>query len=155
MSEGDDPEVPVMNIVRPIPEPRALTAPFWNAARSQRLEIQRCRDCGTYHHPPIPQCQTCQSTNLGWTQVSGRGKIYGYTVMHQPLVSGFEEAIPYTCVAVELDEQAGLLLVTNLLGGSSADPAVGRIVEVEFEEIDGGFRLPQFRMVPTQPTSSS
>jgi uncharacterized OB-fold protein len=128
---------------RPVPQPIPLTAPFWEAARHDRLEIQRCRACGHYNHPPIPQCPQCGSLDLGWEQVSGRGTIYGYTVMHQPLVAGFEDAVPYNCIAVELDEQANLLLVGNLVGTSDG-PRVGLRVEVEFAELGEGYKLPLF-----------
>jgi uncharacterized OB-fold protein len=128
---------------RPIPEPMSLTAPFWEAARRDHLEIQRCRDCGHYNHPPIPQCPQCGSRNLGWEQMSGRGTIYGYTLMHQPLVGGFEDAVPYNCIAVELDEQPNLLVVGNLLG-TSERPRVGQRVSVEFEPLGGEYKLPQF-----------
>jgi uncharacterized OB-fold protein len=84
---------------------------------------------------------------MGWKQVSGAGVIYGYTVMHQPLVSGFEEAVPYNVIAVELDEQPGLLLTGNLIGDASVAPKVGSRVELVYEEIAEGFMLPQFHLV--------
>jgi uncharacterized OB-fold protein len=131
---------------RPAPAPTALSEPFWEAARNGRLAIQRCRSCHRYSHPPGPVCPRCQGADLGWDEVSGRGTIHQCTVMHQPLVRGFEAAVPYACVAVELEEQPGLLVVANLLGAPPTAAKVGLAVEVEFEEIAGGFRLPQFRL---------
>lgn len=83
---------------------------------------------------------------MGWQQVSGRGTVHSYTVMRQPLVAGFENSIPYTCLVVELEEQPGLLIVGNLEDPPTAGVAVGQGVEVVFEPIDEGFVLPQFRI---------
>jgi uncharacterized OB-fold protein len=66
--------------------------------------------------------------------------------MHVPLVEGFEDVVPYTCVAVELQEQSGLIAAGNLIGSPPDAAAVGAAVEVIFEEIDEGYRLPQFRL---------
>ena len=130
---------------RPIPAPTSLTEPFWAAARERRLAIQRCEQCGRFHHPPQPMCPDCHANSLSFETVSGRGTVYEYTIMRDARVQGFSESIPYACVAVELAEQPGLLVVGNLVGASPEDARVGLRVEVTFEEIGEGFVLPQFR----------
>jgi uncharacterized protein len=130
----------------PVPAPSELTRPFWDAAKDGRLDIQRCSNCSLFIHPPEPQCSRCHSSRLAWSPVSGRGTIYGFTVMHVPLVEGFEDVVPYTCVAVELEEQPGLIAAGNLIGSPPDSAMVGAAVELVFEEIDDGYRLPQFRL---------
>jgi len=132
---------------RPIPQPFWLTEPFWQATRQHRLAIQRCTLCGFYNHPPLPQCPSCGRTDFHWEEVSGRGTIYGYSILYEPLVVGFDEVVPYNCVAVELDEQPGLLLAANLVNGQPNVESIGKAVEVVFESIGEGFVLPQFRLV--------
>jgi hypothetical protein len=63
--------------------------------------------------------------------------------MYEPRVVGFEKWVPFTCVAVELEEQDGLLVLANLLDAEPGDDVDE--VEVVFESIGDGVVLPQFR----------
>ena len=130
---------------RPIPVPTKWTQPFWDAAKNKQLGIQRCAQCGHYNHPPLPMCAQCYSDDLKCEPVSGRGVIYQWVIMRQARVAGFEEAIPFACIAVELEEQPGLVVMANLLDAPPEAAKVGLPVEVTFEEMDGKFLLPQFR----------
>ena len=121
-----------------------LTQPFWDAAKQGRLAIQRCADCAYYNHPPKPACDNCQSSNLAFEDVAGKGAVWSYTVMHQKSVAGFEEAVPYLTALVELDEQPMLLMVTNLPGVAPEDVRTGMRVIVTFEALEDGNMLPQF-----------
>ena len=67
--------------------------------------------------------------------------------MHDPGIRGFEDAVPFAIIAVELDEQPGLLVLSNLLDAPPEQAVIGLHVEVDFEPMEGGFVLPQFRMV--------
>jgi hypothetical protein len=55
---------------------------------------------------------------------------------------------PFACIAVELDEQPDLLVVTNLLGAPPEDAVVGRRVRVCFEYLADDVVLPQFELDP-------
>ena len=35
----------------PLPVPDEATAPFWDYCRAGELRIQRCVQCGVFHHP--------------------------------------------------------------------------------------------------------
>ncbi|MGF7234233.1 MAG: Zn-ribbon domain-containing OB-fold protein [Frankia sp.] len=136
--------------------PTELTSGFWEAASRHELAIQRCRACGRWFHPPVPLCSRCHSEKLGFDPVSGLGTIYASTSTTESLVPGFEEHLPLVVVAVELDEQEGLVVVSNLVGGNGPDVpingpdlSIGARVEVTFEQLpDGGGVLPQFRARP-------
>lgn len=131
---------------KPLPVPNELTAPFWAASRENRLVIQKCHACGYYNHPPKPACDSCMSEDLAFVPVSGKGVIWSRTVMYTPNVPGFEDEVPYLNVAVELDEQPDLLMITNLLDASVEDAEVGRRVEVDFQKVNDDITLPQFRL---------
>lgn len=134
-------------IRRPRPVPTALTNGFWEAAARRELSIQRCRRCARRFHPPVPVCSRCHSEELGFEPVSGLGTISAYTVMTEALVPGFEPGVPLVVIAVELDEQDGLVVVSNLVGSAGTDVPIGARVEVTFEELpDEGGVLPQFRL---------
>ncbi|MGH7841975.1 MAG: Zn-ribbon domain-containing OB-fold protein [Candidatus Binataceae bacterium] len=131
---------------KPIPIADELSAPFWAAARDGRLVIQRCA-CGYYNHPPRLVCDACLSQELKFVPVSGRGKIYSFTIMHQGDVAGFEDEAPYVTIVVELDEQPLLLMVANLPVAERDRVRIGAPAEVWFEDRGGGIVLPQFGLV--------
>jgi len=132
---------------KPLPAADDLSKPFWGAARQHRLVVQRCRDCGYFNHPPRPACDACQSQQLQFEPVSGRGTIYSFTIMHQPNIAGFEDQIPYVNILVELEEQPLLFMVSNLPGAEKDKVCIGGRVEVYFEDVNDEITLPQFRLV--------
>lgn len=134
---------------RPIPLPDDLSGPFWESVNSERLSVQRCLQCSRYHHPPVEFCRECSSTELDFEPVSGRGRIVGYS----ETASGtrhpyFAEQTPYLIGIVELDEQPGLLMLSNFPGSELSELTAGAEVEVVFEDLGDGRRLPQFRVAP-------
>lgn len=133
-------------ISRPRPLPTALTAGFWDAAARCELAIQRCGSCGLWSHPPVPVCPRCYGTALGFEPVSGSGTVYSYTVMMAGLDARFEEAAPLLVVAVELDEQDGLVVVSNLTNADHRQVQIGDRCEAVFEPLPDGAVLPQFRL---------
>lgn len=131
---------------RPLPEPDATSRFHWEAAAEGRLELQHCGACDRLQYPPEVCCLRCQAIDLDHVMVSGRGTLYSYAVVERPFHIGFLDAVPYVVALVELDEQPGLLMATNLLGVTPATPLTcGMPVEVDFED-RGGFTFPQFRL---------
>jgi uncharacterized OB-fold protein len=128
---------------RPLPDRNDL-APYWTNAAAGRFVVQRCRVCATFQHPPAPVCYSCSSSDLDWPEVSGGGTIHSLTVLQQPRVHGFAKALPLCVIAVELDEQPGLLVVGNLSREEGPAAAIGDRVAVTFETIDETLALPQF-----------
>lgn len=129
-------------IPKPAPSPSEITRFYWDSAREHKLVIQRCDDCGYYIHWPQVVCPRCQSDRLSPAEVSGRGTLYSFTIVHHVFHPGF--ASPYNLAIVELEEQAGLRLLTNILDCPNEALRVGLPVEVTFEDRDG-YALPQFR----------
>ena len=130
-------------VARPMPVPDELSRFFWDGVKAHRLLIQRCVDCGKYIHWPRPICRFCLSSNLEPQQVSGKGTLWSYTVMMYPYHPGFE--IPYTLASIELVEQQGLKLVSNVIDCPEPKLRVGMPLEVVFSEVSPGLTLPLFR----------
>ncbi len=128
-----------------MPEPDEVSRFYWEAARQDVLMVQRCQPCGWYLHPPGVVCPRCLSEDLVPTAVSGRGRVYAYTVANQAFDAAFTGSVPYLLALVELDEQPGLRLLTNLVGASPAQVESGAPVTVTFEP-RGAWRLPQFQL---------
>ena len=131
---------------RPTPAISEITKPYWEAVREHILVMQKCADCGYYNYPPKGNCDRCISENLCYERVSGRGKIYSYTVMHVPRVPWFEDKLPYVNIVVELEEQMGLLMITNLLDSDPRELAFGARAEVVFERVNDEITLPHFKL---------
>jgi uncharacterized OB-fold protein len=127
---------------RLLPEVTPQNEHFWCGGADGELRFLRCGDCRHYVHPPAPLCPECLSRNLAPEAVSGRAVVHTYTVNHQPWIPGFDP--PYVVAIVELPEQAGLRLTTNLVRCESEDVAIGMPVRVVFEDLGDGVFLPLF-----------
>jgi uncharacterized OB-fold protein len=118
---------------------------FWKGGADGRLRMLRCRACLTYVHPPAPICPSCRGREVAPDVLSGRGRVAAFTVNHQPWIPGFDP--PYVVAIVELEEQAGLRLTTNIVGCPIEDVSIGMPVRVRFEEAGEGVYLPLFEPV--------
>ena len=119
---------------------------FWRGGADGQLHLRRCADCGEYNHPPVPVCRSCLSRNIIVEPVSGKARLLTYTENHQPWVPGFDP--PYIVAIVELNEQAGLRLTTNLVNVAIEDVEIGMPLRVLFEPRDDGIFLPLFEPDP-------
>ena len=128
----------------PAPAPSEVSRFFWDAANKHRLVIQRCDDCSYYIHWPQVRCPKCGAERLSAAEVSGKGTVYSFTIVHHVFHPGFAADVPYSLALIELAEQPGLRLVTNIVECANEDVRVGMPVEVVFEDRDG-YTVPQFR----------
>lgn len=103
---------------------------FWEGGRQGTLVFLRCRDCGYYLHPPVPVCPKDGSKNLAPAAVSGRATVATFTVNHQAWLPSPE--LPYVIALVEMVEQEGLRLTTNLVNCPPDDVSIGMAVQVVF-----------------------
>lgn len=117
---------------------------FWEAARREKLVIQRCEACRRYVHPPLPLCPECGGGALAPERVSGKGVVESFTIVRRVFHPGFAEDVPYVVARIELDEQPGLVLITNVKDIPVEAVRIGLRVEVMFEHRPDGV-LPQFR----------
>ncbi len=130
-------------IPKPVPEVEPGLAPFFAAAKEERLVVQRCAGCGALRFPPRELCSGCLSTAVEWLEVSGRGEVFSFNVMHQVYHPGFAAEVPYAVVVIKLAE--GPKLVSNLVDCPVGEIRIGMPVEVVFETISPDVTLPKFR----------
>jgi uncharacterized OB-fold protein len=128
---------------KPLPAPSPITRPFWDAAREHRLSLQRCPDCARYVFYPRPFCPHCGSDRLEWSDVSGRGTVYSYTVARRATARPFEPDVPYVIAIVELEE--GPRMMTNVVGCAPEDVRIGMTVEAAYEDVSDEITLVKFR----------
>ena len=121
-----------------------LNRHFWTGGSQGALRFLRCVACGYYLHPPNPVCRRCLSENIEVATVSGRGHVVSYTINHQPWRPDVE--VPYNIAIVELVEQPGLRLTTNLVRCALDRIEISMPVRVEFEQVGEVF-VPVFAPV--------
>lgn len=109
-------------------------SPYWTGGEHGELRFWRCQACGYWIHPHSPRCPTCLSKDIAVEAVSGRALVHTFTVNHQAWMPGLEP--PFIVAIVELPEQEGLRLTTNVLDVEPDDVFIGMPVEVRFEHHD-------------------
>jgi len=135
---------------RVLPRVHAGNEHFWRGGREGRLQFRRCRACQTWIHPPSPVCPSCYGKDLGVEAASGLGTVASFTLNHQPWVPAPDH--PYAIAIVELDEQPGLRLMSNVVNCPAESVQIGMRVRVVFEEHgDGDVWIPLFEPVEASP----
>jgi uncharacterized OB-fold protein len=124
---------------RSLPTPSKISQHFWNSCKSERMEVQRCDDCGTYAFYPVYICPECASRKLAWTPVSGKGTIYTFTVAAK---SSFEIDGPLVVALVELEE--GAMMVSNVRTATPETLTIGAPVRLRYEKVSDEITLPMF-----------
>ena len=124
----------------PLPQPSALSQPFWDACKRGELVVQRCDDCGERVFIPQVACTRCFSPKLAWVPSSGRGTVYSFTIVHRPQQPAF--TVPYVVAIVEMEE--GWYTLTNIVGCDPEAVRIGLPVAVEFREMSDTITLPLF-----------
>ena len=122
-------------MTRPTPVPSAWSAPFWEAARENRLTYQVCDSCSAATMYPKRLCPSCLGDTLTWTDATGTGEVYTYTEQVAGPPSGFEDLVPYVVAVVQLDE--GVQMMSNIVGPEAASVQCGDRVSVAFHPIEG------------------
>jgi uncharacterized OB-fold protein len=115
---------------------------YWKGGAQGELRFLRCGACRTYVHPPAPLCPSCVWRELAPAAVSGRARLLTWTVNHHPWIPGFEP--PYVIAIVEIEEQRGLRITTNLVNCTPEELRMDLPVKVLFEEREDGVFLPLF-----------
>ncbi|MCW5690888.1 MAG: Zn-ribbon domain-containing OB-fold protein [Pseudolabrys sp.] len=129
----------------PLPQATPDDSPYWDAHARRELRIQCCADCGTFRHPPGPLCANCGSSRVNWTQVSGKGKIFSYTVAHYATHPALKQSVPYNVAVVMLEDAGDVRIVSNVVDASPDEMRIGMKVELFWDAVSEGGYLPRFR----------
>ncbi len=106
-----------------------------------RLMGVRCRACGALSVVPRVVCASCRASDPEWVELSGRGTLEGFTVVHVPptplAAAGFGRDNPYASAVVRLAE--GPWITAQLVGVDPKRPESIRVgLEVRAEVIGEG-----------------
>jgi len=128
-----------------VPETNTWSEPYWEAAREEKLLLQKCSDCAKHIFYPRLLCPECFSDNIEWVEASGKGKVYTYTVVTNNAPSIFLKDMPYVIAIVRLDE--GVQMLTNIVDCDHEKLACDMPVEVTYRKLNDEFTLPVFKPV--------
>jgi uncharacterized OB-fold protein len=128
---------------------------FYRGVLHRELRLNRCADCGWWHHRPKPTCPRCWSKHVVATAVSGEGTIHLLVLLHQgPPVEGVDYSTPHPVATVELDEQPGLRFTSTVVGARPEELAIGQRVSLAWTERDAR-PYPVFRVAPERAGTRS
>jgi uncharacterized protein len=109
---------------------------YFAAAKEGRLLVKRCPNCGKSHHYPRAMCPFCWSDAVEWTEASGKGTIYTYSIMRR--------GTPYCIAYVGLQE--GPRIMSNIVDCDLEKIRIGQQVQVVFKPTEGGWAIPMFTL---------
>lgn len=130
---------------KPLPVPQPESDYYWEQAAKGKLVAQRCTDCHEFQFYPRVFCTGCSGRSLEWKELSGRGTLFTFTIVHQPPHKGFAGDIPYVAAIIELEE--GAKMPSQVIGIAPEPEAlsIGMPLEVVFEQVTDEITLPKFK----------
>jgi len=76
---------------------------FYKILSQNKLMAGKCVKCGKIHLPPRPLCDDCYGTQFEWVQISNKGKLLTYTIIHIAPIQ-FQDLAPYAIGILQLDD---------------------------------------------------
>jgi uncharacterized OB-fold protein len=128
---------------RPLPGMSEANHAFWRAAVTSRLVLPHCQQCGNIWFPPSGRCPGCLSVDLDYRQVTGRGRLWSWIIMHRRYFEEFEP--PYLVAFVELEE--GPMLISTIVGAEPDQLRCDMMLEAVFEPATTEMSILKFRPV--------
>ncbi|MHA1274000.1 MAG: Zn-ribbon domain-containing OB-fold protein [Promethearchaeota archaeon] len=109
----------------------------------KKLMGSKCKSCGEQYVPPRKICIKCNSTDMEWTEMSGKGKVVAYSCIGVGtkffVDKGYSMKKPYCFSVVQLEEGpmiSGQLIGVDELELQKKDPKefIGTSVKATFLE---------------------
>jgi uncharacterized OB-fold protein len=142
--------VSTLRVDFPLPDLEwAPTREFWTGAARGELLIPNCDTCAAYIWYPRERCRACHGERFTWTPMSGRGRLFSWTVVHHAFLPQFAAHVPFVPALVALDEDPSVRLVTRIVDCPPAELAFDLPVGVvfrrlEFAGVEGRVIAPMF-----------
>ncbi len=109
--------------------------------RNKKLMGSKCKDCGETYVPVRKLCTKCNTANMEWVEMSGKGKVAAFTsiTVGTPFFveKGYGRNKPYCFSVIKLDE--GPMVSGQLVGVDESKPetiSVDMPVKVKFLETE-------------------
>lgn len=103
---------------------------FYKFCAEKKVMGLRCGRCKRITAPPRSVCCYCGKSDLSWTELSGKGTLVTYTVIHLPPAQ-FQALAPYAIGIVELAE--GVRLPGMIRNVKFEDLRIGMELQADFD----------------------
>ncbi|MCL1977147.1 MAG: Zn-ribbon domain-containing OB-fold protein [Candidatus Bathyarchaeota archaeon] len=121
---------------------------FYKFLSQDKLMVGKCLKCGKIHLPPRPLCDSCYGIQFEWMQISGKGKLLTYTVIHIAPTQ-FQNLAPYAIGILELD--GGLKIPGMIQEIPPEQLKIGMDLHVAFGACDASQNWPQWTKYCLKP----
>jgi uncharacterized protein len=119
---------------------------FYDRLREGRLSTTRCPNDGEWLWPPRTACPKCHATELTWTDLPERGRVYAFSAVLGGAPLGMEADVPFAVGLVDLDG-APLRLFGRIEGRPWQELHIGDPVRTESYDVGDGRVFYRFRTV--------
>jgi uncharacterized OB-fold protein len=117
--------------------------PFWDATRERRLALPWYAACDAAIWYPRSVCPRCHGDGVEWRDDAGGGTVHAASVHFRPGPGRDAEDGPYVVVLVDLD--AGVRVMSNVVGCDPERVTIGMRVALAWEPLSDGRHLPVFQ----------
>jgi len=121
---------------------------FYKFLSQGKLMAGKCKQCGKTHLPPRPLCDNCYSQEFEWVEVSGKGKLLTYTVIHIAPTQ-FQALAPYAVGIMQLEN--GLKLPGMIPNVPKEQLKVGMELAIDFGTCSTTQTWPQWQRYCFKP----
>ena len=122
---------------------------FYKFLAQGKLMAGKCLKCGKIHLPPRPLCDNCFSQEFEWMEVSGKGKLLTYTVIHIAPPQ-FQAMAPYAVGIVQLEN--GLKIPGMISGVAHEQLKIGMELTIDFGTCSTTQQWPQWQRYCFKPS---
>lgn len=109
--------------------------------QNKKLMGTRCKDCGELYVPVRKLCIKCNSANMEWKEMMGKGQLAAFTsiTVGTPyfIEKGYDRNKPYCFSVIKLEE--GPMVSAQLVGVDESKPEtinIGMPLKVKFLETE-------------------
>ncbi len=111
------------------------TAEYFAGAARGELVVPRCDACDRLVWYPETECPSCGGGSLTWTPMSGRGRVFTWTVVRRAFLPAFEQMVPFVTGLVSLDEDPSVRIVSYIVDCDPEALAADMPVEAVFRPL--------------------
>ena len=122
---------------------------FYKYINQGKLMGGKCKKCGAIHLPPRPLCDKCFSKEFEWVEISRKGKLLTYTIIHVAPPQ-FEQMAPYAVGIIQLEN--GPRIPGMIRGIEHEEIEIGMELTVNFDTTAVPSQWPQWPRYYFKPT---
>ena len=114
---------------------------FYKFLSKQKLMAGKCLKCGKTFLPPRPMCDNCFSQEFEWVNISEKGKLLTYTIVHVA-PQQFQSQTPYAVGIVQLENN---LKIPGMIPGVTREQIkIGMELIIDFGSCNTAQPWPQW-----------